>query len=186
MVSERIQRQVERLLDEAEGAIANLDWEAVNRYVLAVLVLDPENVDGIAILAAANRALGLADSSLSNDSDQGKHAEELVEQLPSSDTRTPADLPTSFADGRYQIIRLLGEGGRKKTYLAHDNMLDRDVALALIKTSGLDEAVRARITREAQVMGRLGDHPNILSIHDFGHEPGMEGEQTGCDLSCRI
>jgi len=42
--------------------------------------------------------------------------------------------PTSFANGRYQIKKFLGEGGKKKVYLAHDTVLDRDVAFALIKT----------------------------------------------------
>jgi serine/threonine protein kinase len=67
--------------------------------------------------------------------------------------------PTAFADGRYQVKDLLGEGGKKKVYLAHDTTLDRDVAFALIKMEGLDDVGRARITREAQSMGRLGTHP---------------------------
>lgn len=52
-------------------------------------------------------------------------------------------------------------------------MLDRDVAFALIKTEGLDEAARRRITREAQAMGRLGDHPHIMPIYDLGQEQGQ-------------
>ena len=41
-------------------------------------------------------------------------------------------------------------------FLAYDALLDWDVAFALIKTEGLDEVGRERITREAQAMGRLG------------------------------
>src|SRR5437879_537239 len=48
-------------------------------------------------------------------------------------------LPASFCDGRYEVKRFLGEGGKKRVYLAHDAKLDRDVAFALIKTAGLDE-----------------------------------------------
>ncbi len=51
--------------------------------------------------------------------------------------------------------RFLGEGGKKKVYLAQDTLLDREVAFALIKTEGLDEVSRTRITREAQAMGHL-------------------------------
>jgi serine/threonine protein kinase len=80
--------------------------------------------------------------------------------------------PTSFAGGRYQVKRLLGEGGRKKVWLAHDTVLDRDVAFAQIKTEKLDEEARTRIKREAQAMGRLGDHPNIVTVHDFGEDEG--------------
>ena len=81
--------------------------------------------------------------------------------------------PTSFADGRYQVKKLLGEGGKKKVYLAHDTVLDRDVAFALIKTEKLDNQTRKRLTREAQAMGKLGDHPNIVTIHDMGEHEGQ-------------
>ena len=80
--------------------------------------------------------------------------------------------PTSFAGGRYQVKKLLGEGGKKRVYLAHDTVLDRDVAFAQIKTEKLDEDARTRIKREAQAMGRLGDHPNIVTVHDFGEDEG--------------
>jgi tetratricopeptide (TPR) repeat protein len=85
----------------------------------------------------------------------------------------PSPEPTSFADGRYQIKRFLGEGGKKKVYLAHDNLIDRDVAFALIKTEKLDDATRSRVNREARAMGRLGDHPNIITIHDIGQHEGQ-------------
>src|SRR5206468_5948085 len=75
--------------------------------------------------------------------------------------------------GRYRIERFLGEGGRKRVYLAHDERLARDVALALVKTDGLDEVGLARVRREAQAMGRLGDHPHIVTIHDVGDEGGQ-------------
>jgi tetratricopeptide (TPR) repeat protein len=55
-------------------------------------------------------------------------------------------------------------------YLAHDSVLDRDVALAVIKTEGQDAASVSRVTREAQALGRLGDHPHILQIFDLGRE----------------
>jgi serine/threonine protein kinase/tetratricopeptide (TPR) repeat protein len=88
--------------------------------------------------------------------------------------RKPSTIePTSFADGRYQVKKLLGEGGKKKVYLAHDTLLDRDVAFALIKTEKLNEVARTRITREAQAMGRLGDHPNIGSVYDIGEYQGQ-------------
>jgi tetratricopeptide (TPR) repeat protein len=82
-------------------------------------------------------------------------------------------MPTSFANGRYQVKKFLGEGGKKKVYLVHDKVLDRDVAFALIKTERLDDGTRVRFSREAQVMGRLGDHPNIMTIYDMGDEKGQ-------------
>ena len=69
--------------------------------------------------------------------------------------------------------RVLGEGGKKRVFLAHDTRLDRDVAFALIKTEGLDEVWRERIVREAQAMGRLGAHPHIVTIFfEIGEESG--------------
>jgi len=82
-------------------------------------------------------------------------------------------LPSSFVKGRYKVKSFLGEGGTKKVYLAHDSMLDRDVAFALIKTEGFDDAGKARITREAQALGKLGDHPNIVGIFDMGADKGQ-------------
>jgi len=82
-------------------------------------------------------------------------------------------VPTSFVNGRYQVKKFLGEGGKKKVYLVHDTLLDRDVAFALIKTEKLDDATRTRVTREARAMGRLGDHPNVVAIYDMGDHEGQ-------------
>jgi tetratricopeptide (TPR) repeat protein len=96
----------------------------------------------------------------------------LVEPAPPHKKPTSPE-PTSFAGGRYQVKKLLGEGGKKKVYLTRDTLLDRDVAFALIKTEKLDDKSRTRITREAQAMGRLGDHPHIVTIHDMGEHEGQ-------------
>jgi class 3 adenylate cyclase len=81
-------------------------------------------------------------------------------------------LPVSFAGGRYQVRGFLGEGGRKRVYAAYDTALRRDVALATVKTEGLDEAGLVRVRREAQAMALLGDHPHIVTVYDIGEEDG--------------
>ena len=163
MASERIQRQIDRLLDDAEQAMAAGEWETVRLRCEAALSLDAESVDARSYLVAATNKLAPATSA-------GPATASPVAAPP-----VPAPLPaipTAFANGRYQVKRFLGEGGKKKVYLAHDTLLDRDVAFALIKTDGLDDAGRMRIRREAQAMGRLGAHPHIVSVFDLGEEPG--------------
>jgi class 3 adenylate cyclase len=85
---------------------------------------------------------------------------------------TTITLPDSFGAGRYDVRAFLGEGGRKRVYLAHDTRLGRDVAVAEIKTHGLDDAAMDRVRHEAQSMARLGDHPNIVTVHDIAEEHG--------------
>ena len=85
---------------------------------------------------------------------------------------TVPNTPASFSNGRYQVKRMLGQGSKKRVYLARDTLLDRDIAFALIKTEG-DEASAARILREAQAMGRLSAHPNIVTVFDLGEHDGQ-------------
>ena len=68
--------------------------------------------------------------------------------------------------GRYVIDRMLGEGERKRTYLANDTKLDRLVALSFVKPEAVASDPQGT-EREAKVLGRIGRHPNIVSLHDF-------------------
>ena len=56
MATERIQRHIDRLLTEAETAVAESDWGLVRQRARQVLALDPENRDAAFYLAAAERA----------------------------------------------------------------------------------------------------------------------------------
>jgi hypothetical protein len=111
----------------------------------------------------------------------------LTEPAPTpAPTPQPAPFtPTSFASGRYRVQRFLGEGGKKGVYLAHDTRLDREVAIAVVKTEGLDEAGLARVRREAQAMGRLRDHPHIVTVHDMGDDEGQRLPATKGDPGCQ-
>ena len=55
MASDRLQRQIDRLLDEAEEAIPGQEWATVGDRTHSVLRLDPENSDALSYLAAANQ-----------------------------------------------------------------------------------------------------------------------------------
>ena len=60
--------------------------------------------------------------------------------------------------GRYEVQRLLGEGDRKRTYLAHDRKLDRLAAVSLVKPEAVDLDPEGT-AREARVLGHIGSHP---------------------------
>jgi tRNA A-37 threonylcarbamoyl transferase component Bud32/tetratricopeptide (TPR) repeat protein len=77
--------------------------------------------------------------------------------------------PTCIA-GRYHVQQLLGEGAKKRVYLAHDALLNRAVALALFKAEGLDDDGRVRIQREIRALSQLGNHPHIVTLYDAGEE----------------
>jgi serine/threonine protein kinase len=64
----------------------------------------------------------------------------------------------------------LRKAGKKKVYLAHDTVLDRDVAFKLIRAEGLGAEASNRITREARAPGRLGGHPGTVIICS-NHQP---------------
>ncbi|MCH8817276.1 MAG: hypothetical protein IIC92_06055, partial [Chloroflexi bacterium] len=174
MPSERVQRRVDRLLDQAEEAVEALDWSRVREVAGSILVVDPDNDDARSFLAMAEHNLvdaPVTDPTPSTSSDTGAAAPAAPPsgQAPLAGEGDPSEEePASFANGRYQVSKFLGEGGKKRVYQAHDTLLDRDVAFALIKTEGFDDTSRERITREAQAMGRLGTHPNIVTVFDLG------------------
>ncbi len=73
-----------------------------------------------------------------------------------------------LVDNRYRLVKPLGSGGMADVFLAHDNILDRDVALKVMSTRyASDEEFVERFKREAQSAAALS-HPNIVSIFDRG------------------
>ena len=125
MASERLQRRFNVLLDEAEEAITQLNWVVVRDRAQAVIAIDPGNGEGQAFLATAERVLA---------STQPAPTDHPTNSPATASPDASATQPTSFANGRYQVRRFLGEGGKKMVYLAQDTLLDREVAFALIKT----------------------------------------------------
>ncbi len=75
--------------------------------------------------------------------------------------------------GHYRIVEKIGEGGMGVVYRAHDESLDRDVALKVLPASSFsDPAARARLLREARTASQL-NHPNICTIHEVGEAEGQ-------------
>ncbi|MED3552236.1 Stk1 family PASTA domain-containing Ser/Thr kinase [Cytobacillus praedii] len=75
--------------------------------------------------------------------------------------------------GRYKILEIIGGGGMANVYLAHDMILDRDVAVKMLRLDfANDEEFIRRFHREAQSATSLA-HPNIVSIFDVGEEDSI-------------
>ena len=77
------------------------------------------------------------------------------------------DLLPGAAIGHYRIHSRIGSGGMGTVYRAHDEILDRDVALKFLPPLAVDPDSQARILREARAAAAL-EHPNVCSIHEIG------------------
>lgn len=98
-------------------------------------------------------------------------------------------------DGRFRILKKLGEGGMGNVYAARQIDFQRDVALKLLKADYLrDENIRRRFMYEARAISAL-KHPNALRLYDFGQAPPqafymvmelLEGESLADRLAYRF
>ncbi len=70
--------------------------------------------------------------------------------------------------GRYRITGRLGQGGMGLVHAAHDDELDRPVAIKVLRRDLAGADARARFLREAQALARLS-HPNVVQVYEVGH-----------------
>lgn len=74
----------------------------------------------------------------------------------------------------YRVLEVLGSGGMGVVYRAHDEQLDRDIAVKVLPPGLLaDETARKRFRNEALALAKL-NHPCIGTVHDFGSEEGLD------------
>lgn len=78
---------------------------------------------------------------------------------------------------RYRVGEVIGRGGFAAVYRAEDLNLGRAVAVKVITLGASDESVReqlrARFQREARSAASLPQHPNVVTVHDFGTDPEL-------------
>ncbi|MEM7600382.1 MAG: serine/threonine-protein kinase [Verrucomicrobiota bacterium] len=101
-------------------------------------------------------------------------AEELLERALLSERSLGRELRPEDVQGQipgFEFVELIGEGGMGVVFRANQKSLKRDVAIKILRSSAdLDSRIveaTDRFRREAAIMARL-DHPNILTIYDFG------------------
>ena len=103
----------------------------------------------------------------------------------------PMVLPEGLEIGhRYRVVKLLGQGGMGAVYRVHDQELERDVALKLIRPElSWHPEVLARFKREIQLSSQV-THPNVLRVYDLGESDTIKFLTMqfvdGEDLATRI
>jgi serine/threonine protein kinase/tetratricopeptide (TPR) repeat protein len=76
--------------------------------------------------------------------------------------------------GHYRILEKVGAGGMGVVYRAHDDLLERDVAIKFLPPSTLtSETARRRFRREAMALAKLS-HPNIETVYEYGTHDGTD------------
>jgi serine/threonine protein kinase len=86
---------------------------------------------------------------------------------------TSSRLRSGTCIGPYKIVESIGAGGMGEVYHAHDPRFPREVAIKFLPAAFADDPGRvARFEREARAAGSL-NHPNILTVHDFGWQDGV-------------
>ncbi len=141
-------------------------------------------------LAAWATTLGAADR---------KEEERFVRKMIRQDVRMNLDesaesgkiCPGAVLDGKYHLLRVLGEGGMGQVFEAEHLGIEKRVAVKVLHERVLNDQVAVeRFKREAKVMGRLR-HPNIVEVSDYGET--AEGNYflvmellTGDTLAARI
>ncbi|HTL33739.1 MAG TPA: serine/threonine-protein kinase [Kofleriaceae bacterium] len=98
------------------------------------------------------------------------HAPTIPDTQAPTHGSAPSLGPVRSPDPRYGLRTLLGKGGMGEVWLAHDNRIDREIAVKLIRGAD-DPDLVARFLREARVQGRL-EHPAVVPVHDLGTGPG--------------
>ena len=76
----------------------------------------------------------------------------------------------ALLNNRYQLLEPLGTGGMAQVFRARDLMLERFVAIKMLRADySADPSVQVRFRQEAKAAANLS-HPNIVTVHDFGYD----------------
>ena len=134
---------LKKLIQELDEANDRNDWPSVKKISEQILAMDEGNADARTFLRLAGRRMR---------------------------ERSAHEQPSSFADGRYEVISLLHEDETKFVYRCRDVELGRDAACVLIKTKGMNEGEKEGVRLEVRRTLGLGSHANIVTVYDVGED----------------
>ncbi|MEZ4449952.1 MAG: protein kinase [Nannocystaceae bacterium] len=83
-----------------------------------------------------------------------------------------AEAPPRQRIGRYELLQEIGVGGMGVVYAAYDRVLDRQVAIKLVRGDRRDAISPARMIREGRALARLA-HPNVVAVHEVSDFAGQ-------------
>ena len=175
------------IVNERELAASVFDWSmygsvSLEQHLLAKQILTKNQVDTLR-QSAANRVQA-ARRSIGGGSEMPAAGRSMLlatlERLDGSGrvaklfgvtiVGRDADDACRVMEGRYELVRKLGQGGLGRVWLARDVNLNRHVALKEIShASGATAAIVERFKHEAEITGRL-DHPSIVPIYQLGND----------------
>lgn len=154
VAGEREWSRIERLLDEA------LDLDRASRAAwLAGQPVTTEQREEVQALLAAHDRQGILDHEIPATALEETDADDVARQL------------TRAFHGRYEVLRLLGEGGSATVYLAHEAKHDRDVVLKVLKDEVAAWVGTERFRAEIRILAQLQD-PRIVPLLDSGEVDG--------------
>ena len=85
----------------------------------------------------------------------------------------PVSAPRIMLPARYRVVRHLANGGMASVWEAHDDLLERRVAVKVLASHlNEDERARRRFQREARAVAGLSSHPYVVTIYDVGEHDG--------------
>ena len=156
-------------------ALKALEKERSARYQRASdLIVDLQqissadaNKDPVGAASTQPRVEDLAPHPTPSPSAAGPKTAHRPQPITLGDTTERVDHDAPQLIGRYRVIHRLGVGGLGEVFLAHDPMLDRKVAIKILRRPESYEA----LSREARSIARL-HHPNIVDVFDFGTHDG--------------
>jgi serine/threonine-protein kinase len=110
----------------------------------------------------------MGDKTLPDDLLDSAETVSVETQKVSSSPKADPYHPGQVIGGKYRLVRRLGEGGMASVWVAHNELLDIDIAIKFIRAELQSAGLADRLLQEARAAARLG-HPAIVRVSDFGN-----------------